>query len=89
MAKNMFLAEALGSNPGALHRQLGIPKEEKIPTTLLRGIMSTEPGKVIKNPTKVGKKKYRVTPLLRKRANPVLTARRFRHHGRKPPRDLD
>jgi hypothetical protein len=88
MAKQMFLAEALGSKPGALHRQLGIPQEEKIPTTLLREIMAAEPGKVIKNPTRAGKRRYRVTPLLRKRANPVLTARRFRHHGRKPPKDL-
>jgi hypothetical protein len=88
MAKNIFLAEALGSKPGALHHQLGIPKEKRIPTTLLKEIMTAEPGKVIKNPTRTGKKRYRVTPLLRKRANPVLTARRFRHGSRKPPRDL-
>jgi len=53
---------------GALHKQLKIPEGKKIPMTLLKKIKNTELGDTIKNPTKTGKQKFRVTPLLKKRA---------------------
>lgn len=70
---------AMGKKPGALHRQLGIPQKTKLPTTLLRTILKADTGDVVKNPTKVGKRRYRVTTLLQQRANPALTLRGFKH----------
>ncbi len=54
---------------GALHRELGIPKDEKIPVSLLNKIISAKPGESIKNPTKKGRKRIRVTRRLKKRVN--------------------
>ena len=54
--------------PGTLHRQLGIPKGNKIPLVLLSKIISAKVGDVISNPSKVGKKKIKVTNLLERRA---------------------
>ena len=54
---------------GVLHNQLGIPQDKKIPMQLLNKIIAAKPGKVIKNPTGVGKKKITVTRVLEKRAN--------------------
>ncbi len=54
---------------GALHKQLGVPEERKIPITLLNKIISAEVGKVIKNSSKSSKKMIKVTSLLKKRAN--------------------
>ena len=53
---------------GALSRQLGIPEEKNIPVTLLNRIIKARPGEVIRNPTKVGKRRIRVTRLLERRA---------------------
>jgi len=52
---------------GALHRQLGISIKKKIPVTLLRKIKNTPLGKTVKNPTKTGRKKYKVTRLMKQR----------------------
>lgn len=54
---------------GALHRMLGIDKDDKIPMTLLNKIIAAKPGQTITNPTKKGKKKIKVTKRLEKRAN--------------------
>jgi len=54
---------------GALHKQLGVPEERKIPITLLNKIISAEGGKVIKDSSKSSKKMIKVTSLLKKRAN--------------------
>ena len=56
------------NKPGTLHRQLDIPKDEKIPMTLLNRIIKAKAGDVIINPTKVGKSKIKVTRLLEERA---------------------
>ena len=80
MAKEYWIGKAI-KKPGALHRQLGIPQETKIPTTLLRTILNADTGDVVKNPTKVGKRRYRVTTLLQQRVNPVLTLKRFRRRN--------
>jgi len=83
MAKGKYwMGEALGRKPGALHRQLGIPKDTKIPKTLLITILDADTGDIIKNPTKVGRRRYKVTTLMQRRVNPVLTARKFRHRAR-------
>lgn len=80
--KERWMQRALRRKPGALHRQLGISKDTKIPTTLLRTILNADTGNVVKNPTKVGKRKYKVTTLMQRRVNPVLTVKKYRHHRR-------
>ena len=80
--KVTFWISGAVKKPGALHRQLGIPQETKIPTTLLRTILAADTGDVVKNPTRTGQRRYRVTTLLQRRANPALTLRRFKHHRR-------
>lgn len=84
MAKGeLWMQRALRRKPGALHRQLGIQQDTKIPKTLLTTIQDADTGDIIKNPTKVGKPRYRVTTLMQRRVNPALTARRFRHPKRR------
>ena len=73
---------------GALHRQLGIPQDEKIPVTLLKKIKKAKIGETITNPTKKGKRKIKVTQLLKRRANLALTLKELakkkkRKRGRK------
>ena len=58
-----------GMKKGALHSQLGIPKEKDIPMNLLNKIISAKAGEVIKNPSKTGKKTIKITALLKKRVN--------------------
>ena len=77
------MQRALRRKPGALHRQLGIPRGTKIPVTLMREILDADTGDVVKNPTKVGKPRYKVTTLMQQRVNPVLTARKIRLKKRK------
>ena len=43
-------------HPEEFRKQLGIVKRKNIPITLLNKIIDAEPGDVIKNPTKTGKK---------------------------------
>lgn len=84
MAKSeLWMQRALRRKPGALRRQLGIPRDTKIPVTLMRTILDADTGDTVRNPTKVGKPKYRVTTLMQRRVNPVLTARRFRRGKRR------
>jgi hypothetical protein len=58
---------------GTLSRQLDIPEEDDIPITLLRAIRDADIGDTIKNPTKMGKQKIKVTRLLKKRAVLAIT----------------
>lgn len=81
--KAYWMGEAMGRKPGALHRQLVISQDTRIPKTLLATIQNAETGDVIKNPTKIGRRRYRVTTLMQRRVNPVLTARKFRHGKRR------
>ena len=53
---------------GALHRQLGIPVGRRIPKRLLEKIRVATIGRVIRNPTKTGKRLIKVTRLLKARA---------------------
>jgi hypothetical protein len=83
MPKTKWIGPVLSRHPGALHRQLSIPQDTKIPKTLLTTILDADTGDVIKNPTKVGRRRYRVTTLMQRRVNPVLTARKFRRRRRR------
>lgn len=58
---------------GTLSRQLDIPIEKDIPITLLRAIRDADIGDAIKNPTKMGKQKIKVTRLLKRRAVLAIT----------------
>ena len=67
MANKFFIKKAI-KKPGSLSRQLKIPIKADIPKTLLNKIIAAEPGDVIKNPTKTGKRRIKVTRLLERRA---------------------
>ena len=63
---------------GALSRQLGIPIKKNIPISLLERIRNAKIGSTITNPTKTGKRRIKVTRLLKKRAVLALTLKRLR-----------
>lgn len=65
--------EALG-HKGYTHKLLGIQKDYNLShaETLLEGIVETDIGKTFKNPLKIGKKTYKVTPELKKHVNFAL-----------------
>ena len=69
--------------PGALSRQLGIPIKDNIPKTLLEKIAKTPIGKTIRNPTKKGKRRIRVTRKLKRRAVLALTLKRLAEKKRR------
>jgi hypothetical protein len=52
---------------GSLHKQLQVPRKERIPKTLLQKIQATQTGHRISNPTKTGKRSIEVTTLLKRR----------------------
>lgn len=62
-----FIKKAI-KKPGSLSKQLGIPIKKNIPMTLLNKIVAAEAGDIIKNPTKVGKRRIKVTRKLEQRA---------------------
>lgn len=55
----------------SLSKQIGISIKNNIPITLLNKIISAKIGETITNPTKQGKKRIKVTLLLKRRANSV------------------
>lgn len=61
---------------GVFHRQLGIPPTKKIPMTLLKELVRTTNNHTCHNPTAVGDRVIKVTPLIKKRANALLNADR-------------
>jgi hypothetical protein len=73
MSTDQFIQDALRyHHKGSLHRQLGVPRSEKIPKTLLAKVANAHAGDTIYNPTSVGKKRIKVTRLLERR---VILAR--------------
>jgi len=66
--------------PGTLHKQLEIPEDKKIPMTLLNKIIKAKAGDTITNPTKIGKKKIKVTSLLEHR---TILARNLKKMSKK------
>ena len=65
-------------HPGALKRQLKIPKNKKIPVKLLEAIVRARAGQRIRNPTKTGKRIIKVTRKLERRAILALNLRKLR-----------
>jgi len=61
----------------ALSKQLGIPAKKNIPMSLLAKIVNARPGTTISNPTGVGRRRIKVTPLLQRRANMAITLKRM------------
>jgi hypothetical protein len=81
MPKKLWIQKALRKgHKGALSRQLGIPEEKNIPSTLLARIKNAEIGETVRNPTATGKKRVKVTNLLKKRA--VLASTLKKTHRR-------
>lgn len=62
-----FIKKAI-KKPGALSRQLNIPIKENIPMSLLNKIIKAKAGDTIINPTKLGKRRIKVTRLLERRS---------------------
>ncbi len=62
---------------GALSKQLNIPEKNKIPFSLLNKIISAKAGQTITNPTKMGKRRIKVTRLLERRAIFARTLKRI------------
>jgi len=77
-----WIQEAI-KKEGALSRQLGIPVRDNIPKTLLEKIAKTPIGKTIRNPTKKGKRRIKVTRKLKKRAVLALTLKRLAEKRRR------
>lgn len=65
---------------GVLHRELGIPKDEKIPMALLNKIISAKAGDTITNPSKLGRKRIKVTRQIEQRA---ILARNLKNLSKK------
>jgi len=63
---------------GRLSQQLNIPLYRNIPISLLKKISKAKIGTYITNPCKLGKRRIKVTRLLKKRAVLALTLKRFR-----------
>ena len=63
---------------GALGRQLNIPIKKNIPVTLLDKIIGAKAGQTIINPTKVGKKRIKVTRILERRAILARTLKKLK-----------
>ena len=77
MARRRYWIQSAIKKKGALSRQLGIPIEKNIPISLLEKIRNAKIGSTITNPTKTGKRRIKVTRLLKKRAVLALTLKRL------------
>ena len=64
--------------PGSLSRQLEVPIKDNIPFTLLEKIRAAQIGTTVKNPAKTGKRRIKVTKLLKQRAVLALNLKRIR-----------
>ena len=74
MKKDKNWIQKIPLKKAALHRQLAVTGD--IPVTLLRKIKRSKTGTTIANPTKTGKRRIPVTPLLKRRVNFALNVRR-------------
>ena len=81
--KTVYWIQRAVKRPGALSRQLGIPIKDNIPKTLLEKIAKTPIGKTIRNPTKKGKRRIKVTRKLKRRAVLALTLKRLAEKKKK------
>jgi len=79
MAKKLWIQDAVSKHKkGTLHKQLGVPNSKKIPKSLLTKIKHAKIGKTVKNPSKTGKRRVKVTRLLKKRSVLAHTLRRLK-----------
>lgn len=79
MMKKLWIRKVVQPmNKGKLSRQLGIPIEKNIPMTLLNKIIKAKAGQTIINPTKMGKKRIKVTRLLERRSILARTLKKLR-----------
>ena len=62
----------------ALSKQLSISEKEDIPMGLLKKIKETDVGEMMENPMKTGKRHYKVTKLMKKRASLAITLKGFK-----------
>jgi len=62
---------------GSLHKQLQVPQSKNIPKALLSRIKSAPIGKTVHNPSKTGKRRIKVTDLLKKRVVLAHTLRKL------------
>jgi len=75
MVKKWIQQARRGMKKGSLHKALKIPMDTKIPTTLLTRIRSAPINAVVKNPTRVGKRRVKATGCLKKKVNFALNVR--------------
>ena len=79
MPKKKWIQKALSKHkPGSLSRQLQVPIDDNIPFTLLEKIRKAQIGTIITNPTRKGKRRIKVTRLLKKRSVLALNLKRIR-----------
>jgi len=76
--KKKLWIQSASLKEGTLSRQLGIPESEDIPVGLLKKIKETPTSTIMENPMKTGKRYYKITPLLKKRASLALTLKGFK-----------
>ena len=77
--KKYWIKKALRRHkPGSLSRQLEVPIKDNIPFSLLEKIRRTPIGTTITNPTKSGKRRIKVTKLLKQRAVMTLNLKKIR-----------
>jgi hypothetical protein len=77
--KNYWIQGAMSKHKkGSLSHQLEIPIKENIPFTLLERIRVSPIGTTIRNPSKSGKRRIRVTRLVKQRAVLALNLKRIR-----------
>lgn len=72
MVKKWIQQATEGERKGYLHSDLGIPKDQVIPITLLKRIKTMRIGKTFRYNDKV----IKVTPLLKRRVNFALNVRK-------------
>lgn len=78
--KKKWIQSAIKGKKGSLHKALGIKMNDKISLALLNKIIKAEAGNTIKNPSKKGKKRIKVTSKIEREA---ILARNLKRIKRK------
>jgi hypothetical protein len=78
------MQNVFGNMKGSVHKDLGIPESHNLghAKSLLEAIRKTKIGDTVNNPLVVGRRTYKVTKLLKKRAVVALTAIRIGEKNR-------
>lgn len=80
MNKKINFIQGINLKKGALSRQLGIPEKKNIPEKLLNKIIAAKSGQTIRNPSRIGKRKIKITKLIERRS---ILARNLKHLKRR------